>query len=70
MKKPNSKFLHNKVTVRPNLGPASLSFSLKRKLRQPLRDIPRDWRRSEMSDRDKIDYQNKYGLSALLELPD
>jgi hypothetical protein len=70
MNKRNSKFFHNQVTEGSNSGPANLSFSLRRKLRQPLRDIHRDWRRSEMSDREKIDYQNKYGLSALLELPD
>ncbi len=70
MNERNSKFFHNRVTEGRSTGPASLSLSLKRKSRQPLRDVPRTSRRSEMSDRDKIDYQNKYGLSALLELPD
>ena len=70
MNERNSKFLHNTVTERPSSGPASLSLSLKRRPRQPLRDIPRMSKRSEMSDREKIDYQNKYGLSALLDLPE
>ena len=70
MNERNSKFFHNRVTEGPSTGPASLSLSLKREPRQPLSDIPRKRKRSEMSDREKIDYQNKYGLSALLELPD
>ena len=70
MNERNSKFSHNRVTEGRSTGPASLSLSLKRKRRQPPGDVPRMRKRSEMSDREKIDYQNKYGLSALLGLPD
>jgi hypothetical protein len=70
MNERNSKFFHNRVTEGRSIGPASLSLSLKRRPRQPLSDVPRTRKRSEMSDREKIDYQNKHGLGALLDLPD